>query len=93
MSKVTGHVYEKDLIEKYIRSVQRLRGLSLVLIPPTSADRDNEGRDPITGSTLTEDDLLPIKTCKPRCSACLFYLSMPLHGLVVHTQDDILPKI
>ncbi|GAA5939683.1 hypothetical protein JCM1841_001150 [Sporobolomyces salmonicolor] len=42
ISNKSGHVYEKDLVLKYLR--------------------DNDGKDPITGEQLAEDDLIPLKT-------------------------------
>ncbi|GAA5889605.1 hypothetical protein JCM5296_002409 [Sporobolomyces johnsonii] len=42
ISNKSGHVYEKDLVLKYLR--------------------DNDGKDPITGEQLAEDDLIDLKT-------------------------------
>lgn len=42
LSTTSGHVYEKDLVLKYLK--------------------DNDGRDPITGEALAEDQLVVIKT-------------------------------
>jgi pre-mRNA-processing factor 19 len=44
LSSKSGHVYEKELVLKYLK--------------------ENEGKDPITGDNLTEDDLVEIKTGK-----------------------------
>ncbi|KAL8281350.1 hypothetical protein RQP46_006384 [Phenoliferia psychrophenolica] len=49
LSTTSGHVYEKDLVLKYLK--------------------DNDGRDPITGEALTEDQLVPIKTAPSTPSA------------------------
>lgn len=44
LSGKSGHVYEKELVLKYLN--------------------ENEGKDPITGDSLTKDDLVEIKTGK-----------------------------
>ncbi|SCV70453.1 BQ2448_1847 [Microbotryum intermedium] len=49
LSIKSGHVYERELVLKYLR--------------------DNDGKDPITGQQLTDDDLVEIKTAPGAPSA------------------------
>ena len=63
VSKTSGLVYEKSLILKYIRCASR--PVCLQAYTEHFEHRENEGKDPVTGESLAEDDLLDLKTCKP----------------------------
>jgi hypothetical protein len=52
ISKKSGHVYERELILKYLR--------------------DNDGKDPLTGEDLTEEDLVEVKTGESSLSRLVF---------------------
>lgn len=49
VSTKSGHVYERDLVLKYLG--------------------ENDNRDPITGDTISPEDLVDIKTCASALSS------------------------
>jgi hypothetical protein len=64
--------------------------LAVVGAPLILLRSDNDGKDPITGETLSENDLLEIKTCK---RSTLLSLCPSVAATPRHTYDEHILKI